>query len=839
MKKVLAALLAAVLITVIFAGNVMAKLWAEGDLIRVVYDNKGSNEVATDLGSLYTISAGGTYGGGANAVSLSQFPNSKWSDLRVGYFMVSQTPIQTVAVSGALNGSVTSESGGYTSFQPAAGNLFGLYSITPLVSGATTTVSIPKAHVNSFYNQLDVGGGQLSQGDFGGFIVSNTNAAGVLSLADLATTGYVDQTLFTWSNTALDGAGSLAGTRGITLRTMADGSTIINPSSVPVDNNPPVLTVTAPVNGLVTNIAILSITGTAMDAGSGIKSVTVNGSSVTVGPGGDFSTIVNLVAGTKTIAVVATDNAGNITTVNRTVTMDQVPPVLTVTEPVNGLVTNNATLSVTGTATDPGSGIKLVTINGASVTVGVGGAFSSTITLVAGATTITVVASDNANNSSTVIRAVTLDLTQLDTTITVKPADPSNNAAPSFSFTATKTGSTFECKLDAGAFAACTSPKAFAGLTAGSHTFSVQAKDPAGNVDPTPASYTWTIDLTPPLLAVSALLDGSFTNNSTPNVSGTATDALSGIKSVTVNGLAVNFNADGVFSAAVPLIAGANTITVVATDKAGNSTTEGPRTITYDPIAPVVTITAPVDNSYSNVSPIVVSGAISETATVTVSVNGAPSTATVDGASFTASANLTTGLNHIEVVVTDPAKNTGSAKRTITYDPDKPNLAITDPAQDITTPQSSYTIKGTVSDSLTAVSKLVLTMDGQTYEPTITEGNFQQQLNFTTAKQYPILITATDQAGNSATAPRNIIYAPLIASGDVNSDGKVDVFDALLTLQYAVGLIEHTPESNTKYLAAADVSPLDAITGKPKGDGVVNVFDALAILRKAVNLDRW
>lgn len=74
--------------------------------------------------------------------------------------------------------------------------------------------------------------------------------------------------------------------------------------------------------------------------------------------------------------------------------------------------------------------------------------------------------------------------------------------------------------------------------------------------------------------------------------------------------------------------------------------------------------------------------------------------------------------------------------------------------------------------------------------------------------------------------------------GDVNGDGKVDVFDALLTLQYAVNLIPHDTANNTNYLATADVSPLDANL-IPKGDGKVDVFDALVILQRAVNLLTW
>ncbi len=52
---------------------------------------------------------------------------------------------------------------------------------------------------------------------------------------------------------------------------------------------------------------------------------------------------------------------------------------------------------------------------------------------------------------------------------------------------------TFECSLDRGEFAPCSSPYTVSGLVRGSHTFRVRARDAAGNVDESPASYTWTV----------------------------------------------------------------------------------------------------------------------------------------------------------------------------------------------------------------------------------------------------------------------------------------------------------------------------------------------------------
>lgn len=93
---------------------------------------------------------------------------------------------------------------------------------------------------------------------------------------------------------------------------------------------------------------------------------------------------------------------------------------------------------------------------------------------------------------------VVMDKTAPNTTITSQPANPTNSTSASFSFTSTEAGSVFQCKLDAGVFASCTSPKGYVSLTEISHSFEVKATDAAGNTDLTPASYAWVVDITSP-----------------------------------------------------------------------------------------------------------------------------------------------------------------------------------------------------------------------------------------------------------------------------------------------------------------------------------------------------
>ncbi|MBI5657009.1 MAG: hypothetical protein HZC44_09460 [Geobacter sp.] len=185
---------------------------------------------------------------------------------------------------------------------------------------------------------------------------------------------------------------------------------------------------------------------------------------------------------------------------------------------------------------------------------------------------------------------------------------------------------------------------------AGSVTFYAWAKDAAGNVSlAKSATVTVTVagDTTKPVLTISALADGAYTSKSTLNVSGVATDDVA-VKSVTVNDQPVTVNADGSFSTALVLTTGANTVTVIATDNAGNQQTDS-RSITYDPTAPVLAVSAPADNITTTESFVALTGSISETSTVSVKVNnGSPQSASISGTTFTTTVYLVPGINTID-----------------------------------------------------------------------------------------------------------------------------------------------------------------------------------------------
>ncbi len=117
-------------------------------------------------------------------------------------------------------------------------------------------------------------------------------------------------------------------------------------------------------------------------------------------------------------------------------------------------------------------------------------------------TTFKATATDAVGNTSPCSAGLTYveDSTAPETTVDSGPSDGSrtNDATPAFGFTSSEAGSSFQCKVDSSAYAACSSPNTIAALADGSHSFEVRATDQAGNADPTPASRSFTVDTRAP-----------------------------------------------------------------------------------------------------------------------------------------------------------------------------------------------------------------------------------------------------------------------------------------------------------------------------------------------------
>lgn len=209
------------------------------------------------------------------------------------------------------------------------------------------------------------------------------------------------------------------------------------------ETTPPAITVTSPTANqtLTNNKPTIAFTFTDSDSGvnSDTISVTIDGTKYTSGI--NKTTITNgysctyvpetaLSDGSHTVTVSATDNDGNTKTATAvTFKIDTVPPALSVTSPVDGLVTNQPTVTVTGTTNDATSSPVTLTINGEAVTVTSIGTFSHVVTLTNGNNTITVVATDAAGKSTTVTRTVTYNTSApviSAVTITPNPVNTGN-----------------------------------------------------------------------------------------------------------------------------------------------------------------------------------------------------------------------------------------------------------------------------------------------------------------------------------------------------------------------------------------------------------------------------
>lgn len=189
------------------------------------------------------------------------------------------------------------------------------------------------------------------------------------------------------------------------------------------EKNPPVITVQSPTaDAFITNNKP-EIRWTITDDDSGVDEstikITVNGDPITAGiskaPSGKgysctYTPSMAIPDGTCTVLFDASDHDGNVAVQKSvTFTVDTVAPTLNVTSPEDNMRTNEDTVTVTGTTNDSTSSPVTVTINDEPVEVEYNGSFTKQVTLHEGDNTITIIATDSAGKSTTVVRHVILD----------------------------------------------------------------------------------------------------------------------------------------------------------------------------------------------------------------------------------------------------------------------------------------------------------------------------------------------------------------------------------------------------------------------------------------------
>ena len=186
----------------------------------------------------------------------------------------------------------------------------------------------------------------------------------------------------------------------------------------------PVITITSPTSGahITNNKPAIQFSITDDDSGVDPDTITVkidNGSAVSTGitktPSGkgytcSYTPETALGDGSHTIYINASDHDGNAAAQKSVqFTVDTVAPTLNVSSPEDNFKTNEDTVTVSGTTNDATSSPVIVTINGDPVTVQSNGSFSKSVALTEGDNTITIIATDSAGKSTTIVRHVTKD----------------------------------------------------------------------------------------------------------------------------------------------------------------------------------------------------------------------------------------------------------------------------------------------------------------------------------------------------------------------------------------------------------------------------------------------
>ena len=308
-----------------------------------------------------------------------------------------------------------------------------------------------------------------------------------------------------------------------------------------------------------------------------------------------------LADGDWTFRVRATDDVPETTTETRDFTVDTAPPTVTLGAGGPTGPTNDPQPSFSWTAAGDDQSLRECSLDSGTPSFGACTSptqYDQATPLDEGSYTFRIRVEDEAGNTATDTRTFSVDLTPPTVTLGAGgPTGPTNDPQPSFSWTAAGDDQSLrECSLDSGtpSFGACTSPTQYdqaTPLDEGSYTFRIRVEDEAGNT--ATDTRTFSVDLTPPTVTLTALGPTGPTNDSRPSFGWTT--AAENARECSVDQGTINFGpctSLNQHDQPSNLADGAYTFRVRVTDPAGN-TASATRDFSVDTVGPMAEVTGP------------------------------------------------------------------------------------------------------------------------------------------------------------------------------------------------------------------------------------------------------
>jgi hypothetical protein len=515
---------------------------------------------------------------------------------------------------------------------------------------------------------------------------------------------------------------------------------------------------------------------------------------------------------------------------------DDVAPVVSITSPANNSIVTTRRLSIVGTAQDD-SAISELLVNGVPAESTDGYAtWQADLRLEPGpGQAIVVSATDEQGNTDPEAARITVsvEITGPDVVIT-SPGDGAvlNQARLAVNGTAVHNVGITSLRVNG---IEASSGDAFATWSAeidllegAGQDIQVDVTDTEGDVYEAADIVAVTVDLTPPTTTISSPAEGAILGDHHILVQGTASDDLSGLASVLVNGEAAvpageSETLDAWQAEIIVSPAADQEIVVAVTDVAGNTSAEAARVVvSIDSGAPVVSITSPAEGTTVIESTVTVAGSVETLQEVArLIVGGVEATSTSENfATWTAAVTLDDGPQTLTADI-ESAYGTFEDVATVSFlvDTSAPEAFIVTPGDGDIFTSTTVRVEGSASDlsaitsvevngvaatpvggDLTSWTATVILAEGE--GRTITVGTLDEHGHENPAAVTIAVDVVTDVPAVAITSPAN---GAQLTSTDVHVEGTAEF--SLGITGVTVNGVAASPTAGGTYLTwAADIT---------------------------------